>query len=72
MAKGSRYSAPSGYYASCHRTISAHEESDRKLGQEVERVFLNSRRTYGSDRVEKQLRDDGKGTRMILFTPYDL
>jgi putative transposase len=51
--------SPSGYYASRHRNISAHEESDMKLGQEVERVFLDSRRTYGSDRVEKQLRDDG-------------
>ena len=51
--------SPSGYYASRQREVSAHEESDIRLGQEVERVFLNSRRTYGSDRVEKQLRDNG-------------
>lgn len=51
--------SPSGYYASRHRDMSAREASDMKLGQEVERVFLDSRRIYGSDRVEKQLRDDG-------------
>lgn len=51
--------SPSGYYASRQREVRARQESDAQLGQEIERVFLDSRRTYGSDRVEKKLRRDG-------------
>jgi len=51
--------SPSGYYASRNREISDREKEDALLGKSVERVFLASRRTYGSDRVHQQLRRGG-------------
>lgn len=41
----------SGYYAWCERDISPHQRLDVRLGDEIERVFTKSRRTYGSHRV---------------------
>ena len=41
----------SGYYAWCQRDVSPRQQSDARLGDEIERVFVESRRTYGSHRV---------------------
>ena len=51
--------SPSGYYASRNRDVSEHDKRDVVLGEAVERVFIESRRTYGSDRVHQQLRREG-------------
>jgi putative transposase len=49
----------SGYYAWRERDISPRQQADARLGDEIERVFINSRRTYGSHRVWLKLRDEG-------------
>ena len=41
----------SGYYAWYERDVSPRQQSDARLGDEIERVFVKSRRTYGSHRV---------------------
>ncbi len=54
--------SPSGYYAWRERGISPRQQADARLGDEIERVFADSRRTYGSRRVWLKLRDDGTRT----------
>lgn len=54
--------SPSGYYAWRERDISPRQQADARLGDEIERVFADSRRTYGSHRVWLKLRDDGTRT----------
>lgn len=49
----------SGCYAWCERDISPRQQADRCLGDEIERVFIRSRRTYGSHRVWLALREQG-------------
>lgn len=49
----------SGYYAWCARDISPRQQADKQLGAEIERVFIQSRRTYGSHRVWLALREQG-------------
>ena len=49
----------SGYYAWCERDSSPHQKVDARLGDEIERVFIESRRTYGSHRVWLALREQG-------------
>jgi len=49
----------SGYYAWRERDISPRQQADVGLGDEIERVFVASRRTYGSHRVWLKLRDAG-------------
>jgi transposase InsO family protein len=51
--------SPSGYYAWCEREVSPHQQADAWLGDEIERVFVESRRTYGSHRVWLGLRERG-------------
>jgi len=51
--------SPSGYYAWCERDISPCQQADARLGDEIERVFVASRRTYGSHRVWLKLRAEG-------------
>jgi transposase InsO family protein len=51
--------SPSGYYAWCDRDISPRQQADARLGDEIERVFIESRRTYGSPRVWLGLRERG-------------
>ncbi|GAB4524085.1 MAG: hypothetical protein OHK0046_38520 [Anaerolineae bacterium] len=51
--------SPSGYYAWRKRDISPRQVADDQMGKEVERVFIESRRTYGSDRIHRALRDQG-------------
>lgn len=54
--------SPSGYYAWRERDISPRQQAEARLGDEIERVFADSRRTYGSHRVWLKLRDDGTRT----------
>lgn len=49
----------SGYYAWCEREISPRQQADARLGDEIERVFVESRRTYGSHRVWLGLGEQG-------------
>ena len=49
----------SGYYAWCAREISPRQQADAWLGDEIERVFIESRRTYGSHRVWLRLGERG-------------
>lgn len=49
----------SGYYAWSDGKISARQQADARLGDEIERVFVESRRTYGSHRVWLSLRERG-------------
>ncbi len=49
----------SGYYAWREAKPSAHDKQDTKLAEQIHRVFENSRQTYGSDRVEAALRENG-------------
>lgn len=49
----------SGYYAWYERDTSPHQQADGRLGDEIERVFIESRRTYGSHRVWLGLREQG-------------
>lgn len=49
----------SGFYAWCTRAPSAHEEQDKKLGIEVAALHEQSRRTYGSPRIFRDLRAKG-------------
>lgn len=51
--------SPSGYYAWRERDSSPRQQADARLGDEIERVFADSRHTYGSHRVWLKLRDDG-------------
>lgn len=41
----------SGYYAWCERDVSPRQQANARLGDEIERVFVESRRIYGSHRV---------------------
>jgi len=49
----------SGYYAWCARDISPRQQADVQLGAAIERVFVESRRTYGSQRVWLALGEQG-------------
>jgi putative transposase len=49
----------SGYYGWCERDLSPRQQADARLGDEVERVFVASRRTYGSHRVWLALGEQG-------------
>ncbi len=51
--------SPSGYYAWRERESSPRQQADARLGDEIERVFADSRCTYGSHRVWLKLRDEG-------------
>ena len=51
--------SPSGYYAWRERGISPRQQADVQLGNEIERVFIESRRTYGSQRVYLALCERG-------------
>jgi len=51
--------SPSGYYAWRRRPPSARERDDRVLMARIERVYQDSRQTYGSPRIHAELTDDG-------------
>jgi putative transposase len=48
-----------GYYAWCARASSPRQQADEQLGAAIARVFSQSRRTYGSQRVWLALREGG-------------
>ena len=47
----------SGYYAWGKRPISAGKMADQSLTEQIEVIHQNSRRTYGSIRIQKELAD---------------
>ena len=49
----------SGFYAWCQRGISERQQEDIVLGNRIACIFHASRKTYGSDRVYKELRRQG-------------
>lgn len=49
----------SGYYASRNRPLAERHQANIQLGEDVKRVFVESRLTYGSDRVHQKLRQQG-------------
>lgn len=49
----------SGFYASCGRSESGRSREDRKLLEEIRAGHTASRRTYGSPRVHRDLRERG-------------
>jgi hypothetical protein len=49
----------SGCYAWAERDVSPRQQADVRLGDAIERVFIESRRTYGSQRVWLALRAQG-------------
>lgn len=51
--------SPSGCYAWCEREVSPRQQADARLGDEIARVFIESRCTYGSQRVWLGLREGG-------------
>lgn len=50
----------SGYYACKHRPESRRARRDRELLPKVQRAFLDSRKTYGSPRIHRELNEAGE------------
>ena len=53
--------ARSGYYAWCKQPLSARKMADYLLLMHIRDIFTRSRETYGSDRIQEELADDGLG-----------
>jgi putative transposase len=51
--------SPSGYYAWCKRSPSAHRQADVILGDKIEAIFRRSHSTYGRARIHDDLKDEG-------------
>jgi putative transposase len=51
--------SPSGYYAHQHKPQGARARQDQQLGAQIQRLFVQSRRTYGSPRIHAALRRQG-------------
>ena len=51
----------SGYYAFEKRGPSKRESADRELTVQIKEVHQRSRRTYGSSRVHRELREGRRG-----------
>ena len=49
----------SGYYAWCKRPLSPRKMADQSLTQQIEIIHQQSRRTYGSVRVQVELAEQG-------------
>lgn len=49
----------SGFYAFCKRTISATEQANQELTGQIQKVFAESKQTYGSPRVYEELQELG-------------
>ena len=52
--------SPSGYYAHQHQPQGARAQQDQQLGTQIQRLFAQSRRTYGSPRLTAVLRRAGR------------
>jgi putative transposase len=50
----------SGYYAQLKRPTSQHQREDAQIKQEIRQVFFTHQGRYGSPRVHKELRDQGR------------
>lgn len=48
-----------GFYASIKRSLSQHAMTDQMLSEEILKAHRASRRTYGSPRVHRELKDQG-------------
>ena len=51
--------SPSGYYAWAGHKLGKRQEANQELTQKIQLVHAASRKTYGSPRVTKTLRDQG-------------
>jgi len=51
--------SPSGYYAWRKRQASLHKTTDRRLRTKIRAAYTASRGTYGSPRIQQELRADG-------------
>jgi putative transposase len=49
----------SGFYAFCKRPISATEQANQELTLQIQKVFVESKQTYGSPRVYQELKELG-------------
>jgi len=54
--------ARSGYYAWRQRSLSARQERDQQLTAQIQIIFTDSRRTYGSPRIHAELQAQGVRT----------
>lgn len=52
--------SPSGYYAWLERPVSPRARRREHLAKKVQQIFTNSRQTYGSPRVHRQLLQEGQ------------
>jgi putative transposase len=52
--------SPSGYYAHQHKSLGLRARQDHQLRQKIQRIFNQSRHTYGSPRIQAALRRDGE------------
>jgi transposase InsO family protein len=50
--------SPSGYYAWCHRSLSARTRADVELAAQIEVIHRASRGTYGAPRIHAELVSD--------------
>jgi len=50
----------SGYYAWLKRPISQHQREDAQIQQEIQQVFCAHQGGYGSPRIHRELRDQGR------------
>jgi putative transposase len=50
----------SGFYEGLSRPESAHGQADRRLGEQVTTIFVDSRETYGTRRLKAALEDQGQ------------
>ncbi|MCF6768612.1 IS3 family transposase, partial [Thiotrichales bacterium 19S11-10] len=50
----------SGYYAWLSRPVSMRARLDHSLTNDIERIFYNSRKTYGVPRIQRALQHEGK------------
>jgi putative transposase len=51
--------SPSGYYAWKHREVSQHAREDARLAAEIQQVFLEHQKRYGSPRIHAALQARG-------------
>ncbi len=52
--------SPSGFYAHQHKPDRPCAQQDQPLSQQIQAIFLESRRTYGSPRIGAALRRTGQ------------